>query len=74
MLRVLLLGTMCLIVVSKMEISPGEKLAEVKLPQRNISSIKNKQRRAEAYRQLKREKTKVSSKKIGQCNRPFLLA
>ena len=36
-----------------------ENHAEVKLPQRNISSIKNKQRRAEAFRQLKKEKTKV---------------
>ena len=35
------------------------KPAEVKLPQPNISGIKNKQRRGEAFRQLKREKTKV---------------
>ena len=40
------------------------KPAEVKLPQPNISGIKNKQRRGEAFRQLKREKTKVKL-----CNR-----
>ena len=28
-------------------------------PRRNISEIKNKQRRAEAYRQMKREQKKV---------------
>ena len=62
-LRVLPLGTMFLTVVSKME-STDEKLTEIKLPQRNISGIKNKQRRAEAFRQLKREKTKVSLETI----------
>ena len=71
MLRVLFLDTICLVVVGKME--TGEKSAEVKLPQRNISSIKNKQRRAEAFRQLKKEKTKVSSGKIESCNRPFFV-
>ena len=35
------------------------KLAEVKLPQPNISRIKNKQRRSEAFRKLKKEKIKV---------------
>ena len=64
--------TIFLIVVGKME-STDEKLAEIKLPQRNISSIKNKQRRAEAFRQLKREKTKVSLERIEWFNRLFLL-
>ena len=34
-------------------------LAPVEMPKPNISSIKNKQRRTEAYRQMKREQQKV---------------
>ena len=33
--------------------------AQVEIPEHNISSIKNKQRRNEAYMKLKREKAKV---------------
>ena len=36
--------------------------AEVRIPEPNISSIKNKQRRSEAYRQLLKEKKKVTFK------------
>ena len=35
-------------------------LAEVRLPPPNISQIKNKQRRTEMYKKLKRENDKVS--------------
>ncbi|ELU05194.1 hypothetical protein CAPTEDRAFT_20161 [Capitella teleta] len=41
------------------EDEPQEKLAEVKLPERDISLIKNKKRRAELFKQMKREKNKV---------------
>ncbi|KAI0228005.1 Ribosome production factor 1 [Lamellibrachia satsuma] len=37
-------------------------LAPVEMPRPNISSIKNKQRRTEAYRQMKREQRKLKNK------------
>ena len=45
-----------------MESTSKGALAPVELPKPNISSIKNKQRRTELYRKMKKEQRKVISK------------